>query len=74
MAMMMMIMIIPDICHKHHKQCLWRKIGHVEKFFHMTDCHEEKFLHLRNVKKIYHIEIILHMINVEQNVLCGEMW
>ena len=27
----------------------------------------------RNVKKIYHIEKVLHMINVEQNVLCGEI-
>ena len=40
----------------------------------MTDCHVEKFLHKRNLKKIYHIEKVLHMINVEQNVLCGEMW
>ena len=40
----------------------------------MTDCHVEKFLHMRNVKKIYHIEKALHMINLEQNVLCGEMW
>ena len=29
---------------------------------------------MRNVKKIYHIEKALHMINLEQNVLCGEMW
>ena len=50
------------------------KICHVEKFFHMTDCHVEKFLHMRNVKKIYHKEKALHMINLEQNVLCGEMW
>ena len=34
----------------------------------------EKFLHKRNLKKIYHIEKVLHMINVEQNVLCGEIW
>ena len=40
----------------------------------MTDCHLEKFLHMRNVKKIYHIGKVLHMINVEQTVLCGEMW
>ena len=38
----------------------------------MTDCHVEKFLHMRNVKKIYHIEKVLHMINVEQNLLCGK--
>ena len=50
------------------------KICHLENFFHMTDCHVEKFLHKRNLKKIYHIEKVLHMINVEQNVLCGEMW
>ena len=50
------------------------KICHVEKFFHMTDCHVEKFLHMRNMKKIYHREKALHMINLEQNVLCGEMW
>ena len=31
----------------------------------MTDCH---------VKKIYHLEKALHMINLEQNVLCREMW
>ena len=40
----------------------------------MTDCHVEKLIHMRNVKKIYHIENDLHMINVEQNVVCGEMW
>ena len=45
----------------------------------MTDCHVEKFLHMRNVKKIYHIEKALHMI-LEQNVCmrrnlsCGEMF
>ena len=33
----------------------------------MTDCHVEKYLHMRNVKKIYHIEKALHMINSEQN-------
>ena len=33
---------IPDICHKHHKRCLWRKTCHVEKFLHMTDCYVEK--------------------------------
>ena len=65
---------IPDICHNHHNRCLWRKFFHVEKIFQMTDCHVEKFLHKRNLKKIYHIEKVLHMINVEQNVLCGEMW
>ena len=26
----------------------------------MTDCHVEKFLHIRNVKKIYYIEKSLH--------------
>ena len=50
------------------------KICHVEKFFHVTDCNVENFLHMRNVKKICHIEKALHMINLEQNVLCGEMW
>ena len=50
------------------------KICLVEKFFHVTDCHVENFLHMRNVKKIYHIEKVLHMIDVEQNVLCGKMW
>ena len=39
----------------------------------MTDCHVEKFPHMRNVKKMYHIEKVLHMTNVEQNVLRGEM-
>ena len=34
----------------------------------------EKFLLMRNVKKIYHIAKVLHIINVEQHVLCGEMW
>ena len=29
---------------------------------------------MRNMKKIYHIEKVFHMINMEQNVLCGEMW
>ena len=45
-------------------------------FFHMTDCHVEKFLHMRNVKKIYHIEKALHMINLEQMCYpekCGEI-
>ena len=56
--------VIPDICQNCYE----------EEIFHMTDCHVEKFLHMRNVKKIYHIEKVLHMINVEQNVLCGEMW
>ena len=55
--------VIPDICQNCYE----------EEIFHMTDCHVEKFLHMRNVKKIYHIEKVLHMINVEQNVLCGEM-
>merc|ERR1712032_1450593 len=32
------------------------------------------FFHMRNVKKIYHVEKVLHMINVDQNVLCGEMF
>ena len=50
------------------------KICHVEKFFHMTDGNVEKFLHMRNVKKIYRIDKILRVINVEQNVFCGEMW
>ena len=27
---------------------------------------------MRNVKKIYHIDKVVHMINVEHNVLCGE--
>ena len=45
----------------------------MEKFVYMTDCHVKKFLHRRNVNKIYHIEKVLHMINVEQNVLCGEI-
>ena len=39
----------------------------------MTDCHV-KFFHMRNVKKLYQIEKVLHMINVEQNVFCGETW
>ena len=39
----------------------------------MTDCHVEKFLHMRNVKKIYHIKKVLPMTNLEQNVLCGEI-
>ena len=51
------------------KSVMWR-----EKKFHVTYCHVEKFLQMKNVKKIYHIERVLHMINVEQNVLCGEMW
>ena len=46
----------------------------MDKFFRMTDCRVENFLHMRNLKKIYHIEKVLHMINVEQNVLCGEMF
>ena len=50
------------------------KICHVEKFFNMTDFHVEKFIHMRNVKKIYHIEKVLHMTNLEQNVVCGGMW
>ena len=41
---------------------------HVEKIFHMTDCHVEMFLHKRNLKKIYHIEKVLHMIIV------GKKW
>ena len=43
-------------------------------FFNMTDCHVEKFLHMRNVKKICHIEKYLCVMNVEQNVLYEEMW
>ena len=39
----------------------------------MTGCHVEKFLHMRNVKKIYHKEKVPHMLNVEQNLLCGEI-
>ena len=35
----------------------------------MSDCYVENFLHIRNMKKIYHNEKVLHMINVEQNVL-----
>ena len=50
------------------------KICYVEKFVHITDWHVEKFLHMRNVNKIYHVEKVLHMINVEQNVLFVEMW
>ena len=40
---------IPHIC---HGRCPWRIIWHVEKFIHMADCHVEKILHMRNVKKI----------------------
>ena len=40
----------------------------------MTDFHVEKFFHMRNMKKIYYIERVLHMTNVEKNVVCGEMW
>ena len=33
----------PDICHRHHRRCLWRKICHVEKILHISDCNVEKF-------------------------------
>ena len=45
----------------------------MENFFHMTDCHVEKFLHMRNVKKIYHMtnELCGEM---SRNLSCREMW
>ena len=53
---------IPDICHRHHRQCLWRKICHVEKIsphdrlscgeiFHMRNCQLEKCLHMVDMEK-----------------------
>ena len=61
--------IIPDICHRHHRRCLWRiflSCGEISshdrlscgEMLHMTDCHVEKALHMRNVKKIYNVEKI----------------
>ena len=41
----------------------------------MTDCHVEKFLHMRNVKTIYHIEKVLHTMfgeNWTKYCACGE--
>ena len=26
-----------DICHRHHRRCLWRKICHVEKVLHISE-------------------------------------
>ena len=60
---------IPDICHRHHRRCLWRiflSCGEISshdrlscgEMLHMTDCHVEKALHMRNVKKIYNVEKI----------------
>ena len=46
------------------------------KIFHMTDWYLEKFLQMRNVKKIIHIEKVFHMTNVEQMGYiekCGEI-
>ena len=58
---------ILDICHGHHGRCPWRKnlpCGETSphdrlacgKILHMTDCHVEKALHMRNVKKICNVE------------------
>ena len=58
---------IPHICHRHHRRCLWRiflPCGEISshdrlscgKILHMTDCHVENSLHMRNVKKICNME------------------
>ena len=56
------VLPIPDICHRHHRRCLWRKICHVEKIspqdrlscgeiFHMTNRQLEKCLHMVDMEK-----------------------
>ena len=41
-----MVLHIPHICHGHHGQCPWRKIGHVEKFQISTHDRCEEILNL----------------------------
>ena len=58
---------IPVICHRHHRQCLWRffwSCGEISshnrlscgEILHVINFHVEKALHLRNVKKICNVE------------------
>ena len=58
--------IILYICHGHHRQCPWRNnlpCGEISphdrlpcgKNFHLTNCHVEKALHMRNVKNICNV-------------------
>ena len=74
------MMIIPDICRKCHQHADGEKICHVEKFLHMTDCnveffhvtncHGEKALHMRNVKQIFNVEKLC----VQFMVFCRIKW
>ena len=55
---------IPDICRQRHQHVCGEKICHVEKFlhtvmwkfFHVTNYHGEKALHMRNVKQLCNVE------------------
>ena len=60
---------IPDICHQHHKRCLWRKnlsCGEIIPYDKFS-CGELS-PHEKCEENIY-IEKVLHMTNVEQNVV-----
>ena len=72
------IKVIPDICHRHHRRCLWKTNLPCGEFHHMTNCQLEKCLHMENMeknllwgemwRKISHVENNLHMRNVETSL------
>ena len=55
---------LPDICHRHHRHYLWRKICHVEKFLHMTN---------RRVEKFSTWQIVMWRNSPQDRILCGEI-
>ena len=70
---------IPDICHRYHRRCLWRKICRVEKIspqdrlscgeiFHMTNRQLEKCLHMVDMEKYGEKSVMW------RNFFTWEMW
>ena len=70
---------IPDICHKHHKRCLWRKnlsCGEIFPYDRLS-CGEGSPHDKLSVGKCLHIENKeknqVMWRNVEQNLSCGDI-
>ena len=60
---------IPHVCHRYHRQWMWRKLDHVEKFLEI----------LQKVFILFHVEkLAVQMLNsmwrenLSNNIACGE--